>query len=81
MENNFGTIILSSKPINLLSMVDTLDVDYMVIDDYKINKDISYVIEAFIKQDKSLNKKIDDDFLCDRGFIDKETIYKVKYDE
>lgn len=81
VENNFGTIILSSKPINLLSIIDTLHVDYMVIDDYKINKDISYVIEAFVKQDKSLNKKIDDDFLCDRGFIDKETIYKVKYDE
>lgn len=78
IEDNFGTHILSSKPLNLLGY--DIDVDYEIVDGYLIN-DIKDVLVAFYKNDVSKKEDIDKKYNADSGFISKETIYKVKNDE
>lgn len=80
IEDDFGTHILGEKPINLLSVYDKLNVDYAVIDGYLLD-DIKMVLEAFLNNDLSKIKKIEELYNTNDGFINKETIYKVKNDE
>ncbi len=80
IEDNFGTHILGDKPLNLLSVYDKLNVDYAVVDGYLLD-DIKMVIEAFLNNDLSKNEKIEKKYNTNDGFINKETIYKVKNDE
>ena len=77
-EDNFGTHILSDKPINLL---DTdIDVDYKIIDNLFIG-DVNDVIDIYMNNDISKAQYINNKYNCNRGFINKKTIYKVKKDE
>ena len=80
-EDNFGTHILSDKPINLLNELDDLNVDYIIIDSFFINENISDVINAYLNNDKSKYCEINKKYNSNDGFINEETIYKVKKDE
>lgn len=76
-EDYFGTHILSKYPINLLKYINLLDVDYFIFDSFLL-KTNEFVYDAFYTKDLSLNEKINDTFNANEGFINKETIYKVK---
>lgn len=80
IEDDFGTHILGDKPINLLSVYDKLNVDYAIIDGYLLD-DIKMVLETFLNNDLSKIKKIKELYNTNDGFINKETIYKVRNDE
>lgn len=79
VEDLFGTHILDSKPLNLLSQIGNINCDYFIIDDYLIyNLDIEELIDIYsnIKVDK--NDYINNKYNANDGFINKKTIYKVK---
>lgn len=80
IEDDFGTHILGDKPLNLLSVYDKLKVDYAVVDGYLLD-DIKMVLDAFLNNDLSKNEMIEKKYNTNDGFINKETIYKVKNDE
>ncbi len=80
IEDDFGTHILGDKPLNLLSVYNDLNVDYMIIDGYLID-DVKPVLDAFLNKDIKASSKIDEKYNSNNGFISKETIYKVKKDE
>lgn len=81
VEDSFGTHILSNKVLNLFTFLDDINVDYFIIDSYFID-DISFVFDAFLNKDISLNNKINEAYDTFDGFINKKTIYKVKnYDK
>lgn len=76
-EDYFGTHILSKCPLNLLKYINLLDVDYFIFDSFLLNTS-KFVYDAFYTKNLSLDKKINDTFNANEGFINKETIYKVK---
>ena len=81
VEDYFGTHILGSKPINLINELDTIKVDYAIIDGYLLNKKIDNVLKAFLENDVTKKKEIDEAFNSNEGFINRKTIYKVKNDD
>lgn len=80
IEDGFGTHILGDKPLNLLSICDKLNIDYAIVDGYLLD-DIKMVLEAFLNNDLSKSEIIEKKYNTNDGFINKETIYKVKNDE
>lgn len=78
VQDDFGTHILGSNPLNLLGI--NLDVDYEIIDGYLIG-DIKDVLDAFLNEKVAKKREIDDKYNANDGFINKETMYKVKKDE
>lgn len=78
IEDNFGTHILGDKVLNLLSF--DIDVDYKIVDDFMLG-DIKKVLEIFMNNKKDKNDWINDTYNANYGFINKETIYRVKKDE
>lgn len=76
-EDYFGTHILSKNPLNLLKYINLINVDYFIFDSFLL-KTCKFVYDAFYTKDLSLNEKINDTFNANEGFINKETIYKVK---
>ena len=81
VEDYFGTHILGSKPINLINELDTIKVDYAIIDGYLLDKKIDNVLKAFLENDVTKRKEIDEAFNSNEGFINRKTIYKVKNDD
>lgn len=79
-EDDFGTHILTNKPINLLSYLNDLNVDYFVFDSLLV-EDCNDAFEAFINEDISKSNIIDEKYNAIEGFINKKTIYKVKNNE
>ena len=77
IEDYFGTHILSKNPLNLLKYIDLLNVDYLIFDSFLL-KTSKFIYDAFYKKNLGLNKIINDTFNANEGFINKETIYKVK---
>lgn len=78
IEDDFGTHILGDRPINLLGY--DLNVDYLIIDGYLMG-DIKEVLEIYMNKDISKKEYLDDKYNANEGFINKETIYRVKKDE
>lgn len=81
VEDYFGTHILGSKPINLINELDAIKVDYVIIDGYLLDKKIDNVLKAFLENDVTKRKEIDEAFNSNEGFINRKTIYKVKNDD
>lgn len=82
VEDKYGTHILGNKVLNLFDMVDLIDVDYIILNNYMLDKDkFKEVLDIFIVGDKSKGNYIKSLFDTDLGFINKKTIYKVKHDE
>lgn len=82
IEDYFGTHILSSKVLNLLSILDDLKTDYNIIDMYMLNKEKeNLIIDSFVNNKKDNVNVIDKLYDTTSGFINKETIYKVKNNE
>lgn len=79
-EDYFGTHILSKKPINLIDKLDSIKVDYFIVDGYLLS-DYKWVIEAFMNKNIKLKDEIDSKFNANEGFINKKTIYKVRHDD
>ena len=80
-EDEFGTHIFNKKPLNLLSYIDKINADYFVIDDYLIDVDIKELLEIYNSNNISKDEYINTKYNADTGFINKETIYKVKNNE
>ncbi len=78
IEDNFGTHILGDKVLNLLSF--DIDVDYKIVDGFMLG-DVKKVLEIFTNNKKDKNDWINDTYNANYGFINKETIYRVKKDE
>ena len=78
IEDNFGTHILGDKVLNLLSF--DIDVDYKILDGFMLG-DVKKVLEIFTNNKKDKNDWINDTYNANYGFINKETIYRVKKDE
>ena len=78
IEDNFGTHILGDKVLNLLSF--NIDVDYKIVDGFMLG-DVKKVLEIFMNNKKDKNDWINDTYNANYGFINKETIYRVKKDE
>lgn len=72
-QDEYGTIIYTKEPVNLVNELDDLDdIDYIVIDGFKAS-DLVDVIKNFIKK-----KKMDGLY---QGFFHTKSIYKVKKQE
>lgn len=80
IEDNFGTHILGDKVLNLLSFDIDIDVDYKIVDGFMLG-DVKKVLEIFMNNKKDKNDWINDTYNANYGFINKETIYRVKKDE
>ncbi len=79
VEDSFGTHILDSKPLNLLSEIDNINCDYFIINDYLIdNLDIDELIDIYSNKKIDKNDYINNKYNANDGFINKKTIYKVK---
>lgn len=81
IEDYFGCHILTSKKLNLLNYINNINVNYFIIDSFLMEDNIDMVINAFLNRDIDLNEKINEKYDCNSGFINKNTIYKVKNDE
>lgn len=69
-QDEYGTIIYTKEPVNLVNELDDLDdIDYIVIDGFKAS-DLVDVIKNFIKK-KKMNGLY-------QGFFHTKSIYKVK---
>ncbi len=82
-EEDKGCAIYYGKVLNGSNIVKDLDIDYLILNDFNIDKDtFSKTLELYKKlidtKDEKYEKEID--FLVgeDRGFFFKKTIYKVK---
>ena len=70
VQDEYGTIIYTKEPVNLVNELDDLDdIDYIVIDGFKAS-DLMNIIKSFIEK-KKMNGLY-------RGFFDTKSIYKVK---
>lgn len=78
IEDSCGTHILGDKVLNLLSF--DIDVDYKIVDGFMLG-DVKKVLEIFMNNKKDKNDWINDTYNANYGFINKETIYRVKKDE
>lgn len=78
IEDSCGTHILGDKVLNLLSF--DLNVDYKMVDGFMLD-DVKKVLEIFMNDEKDRNNWINDTYNANYGFINKETIYRVKKDE
>lgn len=78
IEDEFGCHILGDKPLNLLGY--NIDVDYKIIDGLLLD-DIKEVTEIFVNGDISKKDYLDNKYDANDGFINTETIYRVKKDE
>ena len=73
VQDEYGTIIYTKEPVNLVNELDDLDdIDYIVIDGFKAS-DLVDVIKDFIKK-KKMNGLY-------QGFFHTKSIYKVKKQE
>ena len=77
-EDKFGTHILGDKSLNLFGT--DINVDYKIIDGLLFDN-IKEVLDIFLSNDISKKEYIDNKYNCDTGFINIETIYRVKDDE
>lgn len=78
IEDDFGTHILGDKVLNLLG--NNLNVDYEIVDGFMIDN-IKDVLKAFYEHDYDKKEYFNKIYDASTGFINKETIYRVKKDE
>lgn len=82
VEDSYGTHILGNKILNLFDELHKLNVDYIILNNYLLDKEkTNKVFDIFIHNDKKRANYIKQEFDTDEGFINKKTIYKVKKDE
>ncbi len=82
IEDDFGTHIFDSKVLNLSLYLDDLNVDYIIVDSFLIDKNkMETVYKAFSSFDKKFLVKLENEPNYTEGFINKKTIYKVKNNE
>ena len=76
LESNDGSIIYTSKPVNLINNLNDINsIDYIVMDSFNIdNSKFMSVLDNFINKTKTNNNEY-------IGFFNTKTIYKVKNNE
>ena len=76
LESSDGSIIYTSKPVNLINNLDEINsIDYIVMDSFNIdNVDFMSALDNFINKTKTNNNEY-------IGFFNTKTIYKVKNNE
>lgn len=72
IEEKSGTTIYTKMPINLINEVDSLNIEYIILNATLINKDY------FLNVLKSYLDNISDNKSHYTGFLDRKTVYKVK---
>lgn len=71
VEEEYGTTIYTSKPINLINEIDKIKIDYCILNSSLIdNEEFLKVLDMYLKQRKDNNKYYE-------GFINEKTIYRV----
>lgn len=72
IEEDFGTTVYSSRPVNLINKIPELaDIDYLVLNGNLIEEaEFSNIIDNFLHQNKMND--------CYLGFYETKTIYRVK---
>ena len=86
IDDNLGTIAYSSHILNGINEVLEFkenNIDYILLNSYLIEDDKFEIVLDLFNNVNSFNvleysKKIEENFSCDNGFLNKETIYKVK---
>ena len=86
IDNSLGTIAYSAHVLNGINEVAEFKengVDYILLNPYLIEEDkFEMVLNLFnnVNSDNvsEYSKQIEENFDCDNGFLNKETIYKVK---
>lgn len=82
IEDDYGTHIFGNKVLNLFNKLDDINVHYLVLNDFLLDKDkFMKASTIFSKNDKKNAPYINQLFDTDEGFINKKTMYKVKNDE
>ena len=83
--NNLGTVVYSSSILNGLEEFEQLEnigISYVTLNSYRIPRDKFVEVAKLFYMRKYTDKKIDDIFSnTDKGFLYKETIYRVKKNE
>ena len=76
LESSNGSIIYTSKPVNLINNLDKINsIDYIVMDSFNIdNSKFMNVLDNFVNKTKTNNNEY-------IGFFNTKTIYKVKNNE
>lgn len=78
-EEEFGTHILESKVLDLYEELNSINVDYYVIDSYLLEDEIvKNAIYAYVNNDNESLKLLRNKLESTKGFINTKTIYKVK---
>lgn len=82
-EENNGNAIYNGKLLNGSIIVPNVNVDYLILNDFNINKEVFMKVLLLYKKlvdtkDENIIKEIDSIVGDDRGFFFKKTIYKVK---
>lgn len=82
VEGNYGSEIYSSRVLNLFNYINDLDVSYIILNSYLLDKEKSKkVFDIFINNKVHEKAKISKLFDVTDGFINKKTIYKVRSNE
>ena len=83
--NNLGTVVYSSSILNGLKEFEKLEnigISYVTLNSYRIPKDKFIEVTKLFYTRKYESNQIDEMFLnTDKGFLYKETIYRVKKNE
>lgn len=73
-EEEYGTTIYTKEIVNLLNKIDELRIDYLVLNSFNIEEStFNSMLDKFVH-----HEHIDDEYI---GFLEEETIYKVKGNE
>lgn len=79
VENDDGSEIYTGKVLNLFDYLDKLDVSYVILDSYLLDKEKARkVFDIFINNKLQKKQEIRKLFDVTEGFINKKTIYKVR---
>lgn len=85
IDNELGTISYSAHILNGINEVLEFkenDVDYILLNPFLVENKFEMVLDLFNNVNKEnvddYSKIIEENFKCDNGFLNKETIYKVK---
>ena len=85
IDNELGTISYSAHILNGINEVLEFkknDIDYILLNPFLVEDKFEMVLDLFNNVNKEnvedYSKKLEENFKCDNGFLNKETIYKVK---
>ena len=71
-EEKYGTTVYTKEPINLINKINTLNINYIILNSCHINpKEFKKVVNQYLNNESDNNNYYE-------GFIEKKTVYKVE---